>query len=219
MAPKIFVLMACIMALEVQGHFIPNSEMDMKARSIESWVSDTRWSEFIKEINFVNANYDQFQQEVNTLSDASISTLWDYCRLSNYEIDPVNLHTCLPDILPFDSYQVYKMHEKLWAIVDADGNNTLNYDEFKNLIAILAATEAGIWIKAFDANTNGLLEGDELTSFMNFLLTATGFNPTVEQHEAIEAAAFFAQTDADDTTMNKAELAKFRVQMMAIPLP
>merc|ERR1711915_116086 len=60
---------------------------------------------------------------------------------------------------------LYNFGVKYWALVDQDNSNGLNYDEYKYTMAAFAAVDARVILAGFDADDNGILEGDELSAW------------------------------------------------------
>ena len=107
---------------------------------------------------------------------------------------------------------LYDFGVKYWNVVDQDGSGGLNYDEYKYTMGGFAAVDARVIlkvifmiklinndiIKAFDSDTNGLVEGDELTNWKNFVkgqLAENGWNPSEGSLDAMKAAWANAQSN------------------------
>ena len=59
----------------------------------------------------------------------------------------------------------------------------LSYNEYKYVFGGFAATDAGVIIAAFDADSNGILEGAELTNWKSTvqqMIAQWGWNPSQE---------------------------------------
>ena len=124
---------------------------------------------------------------------------------------------------------LYNFGVKYWDTVDYDGDGSLNYDEYRYTMAAFAATDAGVVLEAFDANDDGILEGEELTAWRTFIqnaLSQNNWNPSDADVAALKAAWANAQgntfenshpklkrilVDGDDNTASRMEISRFIV--------
>merc|ERR1711993_106900 len=86
--------------------------------------------------------------------------------------------------------------------------------KIKAVLGGFAAVDARVILKAFDSDTNGLVEGDELTNWKNFVkgqLAENGWNPSEDSLNGMKAAWANAQVDGDDNSASMLELARFVV--------
>ena len=81
-------------------------------------------------------------------------------------------------------------------------------------MAAFAAVDARVILAGFDADDNGILEGDELTAWKTFVqnkMAEWNWNPSESDVSALKAAWANAQTDGDDNTGSMVEIAQFVV--------
>lgn len=178
--------------------------------------------------HFIRDNRAQFQKGANSLSDASIEALWGDCGSGN-ELLPADLDRCLPTVMAWGYEGAREATEKyisiilrkFWEQIDWDLNGSLDYEEFRNLIAVLVNADARIIMDFFNTNDPEELEltGAELYYWKNTMVEIWGRAascPTDEQYAAMTAAYLLAQNDGDPNTMTLIEIGKFIVQQWAI---
>ena len=178
-----------------------------------------RWNEAVNVFNFSNDNWEQFAAAVDSVDDAEWQPLWDFCNANaDNEITGEELTQCAASAAEYVGMSeatqsfLYDFGVKYWNVVDQDGSGGLNYDEYKYTMGGFAAVDARVIlkvifmiklinndiIKAFDSDTNGLVEGDELTNWKNFVkgqLAENGWNPSEGSLDAMKAAWANAQSN------------------------
>merc|ERR1712099_173969 len=142
---------------------------------------------------------------VDSVDDAEWQPLWNFCNANADAAEYVGMSEATQNFL-------YDFGVKYWNVVDQDGSGGLDYDEYKYTMGGFAAVDARVILKAFDSDTNGLVEGEELTNWKNFVkgqLAENGWNPSEESLDAMKAAWANAQTDGDENSASMLEIAKF----------
>ena len=74
----------------------------------------------------------------------------------------------------------------------------MNYDEFRYTMGGFAAVDARVIMKAFDEDSNNMVEGDELTKWKTFVqeqLSENDWNPSEDTIAAMKQAWQDAQGD------------------------
>ena len=147
--------------------------------------------------------------------------LWNFCNADgDAEITSGELTACAKTAAEYvgmsDTTQtfLYNFGVKYWALVDQDNSNGLNYDEYRYTMAAFAAVDARVILAGFDADDNGILEGDELTAWRTFVqnkMAEWNWNPSDSDVSALKAAWANAQTDGDANTGSMVEIAQFVV--------
>ena len=97
---------------------------------------------------------------------------------------------------------LYDFGVKYWNVIDRDGSGGFNTNEFKGGIAAFVGTNARVLLKAYDANEDGVLAGDELSTWrQNFNARANkfGVDLTTDKIEAMMAAWDDAQVNSTQT--------------------
>ena len=89
-------------------------------------------------------------------------------------------------------------------------------------MAGFASVDAGLLIKAFDANANGILDGGELTQWRTTtqqMFAEWNWNPSPEFLAGAKQAWADSQMDCDEHTGSRVELAQFGLRTWNLLLP
>merc|ERR1711990_328880 len=160
-------------------------------------IAENWWNEAVNVFNFSNDNWEQFAAAVDSVDDAEWQPLWDFCNANaDNEITGEELTQCAASAAEYVG-----MSEATQSFLYDFGVKYWNVDD-------------RVILKAFDSDTNGLVEGDELTNWKNFVkgqLAENGWNPSEGSLDAMKAAWANAQTDGDDNSASMLELARFVV--------
>merc|ERR1711915_932743 len=128
----------------------PNKNSKMKfaaliataAASPTQFVVDNWWNEAQNVFNFAQTNWQQ---------------LWNFCNADgDSEITSAELTTCAKTAAEYVGMSettqgfLYNFGAKYWSLVDQDGSNGLNYDEYKYTMAAFAAVDARVILAGFD---------------------------------------------------------------------
>jgi len=184
-----------------------------------SWAQH-KWEEKAQVArNSINADPGHFQK-VNTIPNSYITPLWKYTEIDG-RLHGDQVGKLVTSIYGWGAKEAFrdKVREfvvKNWGFFDRDENG-LDFQEFKDLIFMLAATEAQVYMEAFDFDGNNILSGNELTYWHNHLITLwsqEGVNEDV--HAAMKEAYNNAQEEGNRMTMF--ELTKFIVALWNIRL-
>lgn len=111
---------------------------------------------------------------------------------------------------------LYDFGAKYWDVVDQDGDDALNYDEFRYTLGGFAATDAGVIIAFFDADKNGMLEPSELTmwrSTIESMMGQWGWHPTPEQQSCFMNAWKNGDQNGNMADGTRHEIALFMLGM------
>merc|ERR1711962_501881 len=197
--------------------------------SIHQWMVDNWWASAVETFNFASNNWDQFQGAVDSVDQSIFPPLFDWCNSNgDSEVSSEELINCSSKGADYfdmpDDYQqfIYKFAQKYWHLVDQDNSGSLNYDEYKYTIAGFAAIDASLILKAFDANANGILDGQELTTWREAtaqMFTEWNWQPSEEFIAGAKQAWADSQMDGDDNTATQAELAQFGMRVWNLFLP
>merc|ERR1711937_17648 len=207
----------------------PNKKSKMKfaaliataAASPTQFVVDNWWNEAQNVFNFAQTNWQQFASVADNVPDTYWQPLWNFCNADgDSEITSAELTTCAKTAAEYVGMSettqgfLYNFGAKYWSLVDQDGSNGLNYDEYKYTMAAFAAVDARVILAGFDADDNGILEGDELSAWKGFVqgkMAEWNWNPSDSDVAALKAAWANAQMDGDANTGSMVEIAKFVV--------
>merc|ERR1711990_89164 len=160
------------------------------AANPSSFIAENWWNEAVNVFNFSNENWEQFASAVDSIDDSQWQPLWGFCN--------------------------------------ADGDSEITGEELTNCAAAAAeyvgmseATQSFLYdfgVKSWDTvdqdGSGGLVEGDELTNWKNFVkgqLAENGWNPSEDSLNGMKAAWANAQVDGDDNSASMLELARFVV--------
>ena len=186
-----------------------------------SWLVENWWNEAVNVFNFASNNWATFAAQADKVSEAEWKPLYNYCNANNdASISSAELVDCAGKIANYigmssDSQKfLYDFGVNYWSQVDYDGDNALNYEEYKYTMAAFAAADARVLLKAFDADNNGKLEGAELTeakTYVTGMLTSNSWNPSAADIAGVKAAWANAQVDGNDDSASTVELARFLV--------
>ena len=86
---------------------------------------------------------------------------------------------------------LYQFAGKYWNVIDQDGSNGLNYDEYRYTFGGFAATDAGVILAGFDADSNGILDATELMNWkstVQSLMASWGWNPSADTQACLRDA-------------------------------
>merc|ERR1712126_632019 len=140
------------------------------AGGVHQWMIDNWWATAVETFNFASNNWAQFSAAVDGVDQSMFPPLFDWCNSNgDSEVSSEELINCSKKGADYfdmpDDYQnyVYKFASKYWHLVDQDNSGSLNFDEYKYTMAGFASVDAGLIIKGFDENANGILDGVELT--------------------------------------------------------
>ena len=86
---------------------------------------------------------------------------------------------------------LYDFAAKYWGVIDQDGSGGLNYDEYRYTFGGFAATDAGVILAGFDADSNGKLDAEELgnwKSTVQSMMASWGWNPSESTIQCLQNA-------------------------------
>merc|ERR1712156_418396 len=129
------------------------------------WMVDQWWNEAVDVFNFSNNNWAAFSKAVNSVDDSQWQPLWNFCNADgDAELSSTELTSCGPRAANYlgmpQAHQnfLYNFAGKYWSVIDQDGSGGLNYDEYRYTFGGFAATDAGVILAGFDADSNGKLD-------------------------------------------------------------
>lgn len=114
------------------------------------WYENHWWNSANQVSELSNSNADLFQSMVFSFPDAFVDPLWNYCdQNSDNEITLEKLMECGHVMILRGSMEQRKnvfndLMSNVQSTIDADKSNSLNHDEFKMLIVMVAAVEARV---------------------------------------------------------------------------
>ena len=122
------------------------------------------------------------------VDDSQWQPLWQFCNadgsdaLSSDELTSCGARAANYLGMP-QAHQnfLYEFAGKYWSVIDQDGSGDLSYDEYRYTFGGFAATDAGVIMAAFDNNSNGVLDAEELSNWKSTiqnLMNQWGWNPS-----------------------------------------
>jgi len=192
-----------------------------------NWAFNEWALESINAVGWINANPGAFQSKVNAIPKSYITPLWDFCRKSDGTIHRDQLNWLIERIYGSIErtpeafiMEVREFVKTQWRTFDKSQNG-LDFDEFKNLITMLAAIEARVYIQGFDDNLDFQLSGYEIANWWNSKVAwwTHVYGKDNDVVFAAKKAAFKrAQVDGNELVMSKFELTKFIIDGWATSL-
>merc|ERR1712002_77652 len=158
------------------------------AANPSSFIAENWWNEAVNVFNFSNENWEQFASAVDSIDDSQWQPLWNFCNADgDAELSSGELTSCGARAANYlgmpQAHQnfLYDFAAKYWGVIDQDGSGGLNYDEYRYTFGGFAATDAGVILAGFDADSNGILDAAELGNWratVQGLMASWGWNPS-----------------------------------------
>merc|ERR1712142_151782 len=193
------------------------------AESTLKWFMDNWWEEAKVIFNFAHGNFDKFKSTVDAIPDDVWDPLWNFCNKNGDSvITGDELSSCFESSANWlevpEEYKdfMFNFGAKYFSTVDLDGSGDLSYDEFKYTMAGIAAADARVAFRAFDADNNGKLAGDELTAYQKWgeeAMKEWGYPElSPARAAAMESAWIESQNDGNANDCSVLELALFTIK-------
>ena len=177
------------------------------AASTTEWVMQDWWKNAQAVYDFAANNNADFTARVNSVDNKHFEPLFAFCGGADDAVTGAELAACGAKMANFvgmsegSQNYLYDFGNKYWDVVDGDSNGNLDFGEFKQAIAALAATNAQVAIDGFDENGNNVIDGAEKNAFYQAVIsqaTNWGWSVTDEQWAALKAA--YDEANADDVS-------------------
>jgi len=192
------------------------------AESHMEWFVREWWNEAVTVFNFANGgHWAQFKGAVDSVPESEFTPMWNYCNKNgDGELSGAELTACAAAAAAWtemsDASQnfLYDFGVKYFDVIDQDSTGSLSYDEYKYTIAGMAATDARVVMKAFDADQNGKLSSSELAAWKTMIegsFAEWGWNPTAAQKACMTNAWMNADIDGDASSAVMIEVARFNL--------
>lgn len=167
------------------------------AQANPAWLIENWWESAQEVYSWASANPQDFKAAAMSMGNR-YDALWNFCNADGSdEVSGAEFTACAAAAANHfgmkDSTKgyLYDFGVKYWDVIDRDGSGAFSENEFKGGIAAFVGTNAKVLLKAYDANEDGVLSGDELTAWRsNFLARANkfGVDLTADKVEAMTAA-------------------------------
>jgi len=194
--------------------------------ALRSWDEPDWVQEANSFTDFLNGSPDTFKSFVDSMPDTAFVKLYEGCTGGLVGIaTSAELNQCLTFIfgglMEEDKlHDLYKFADKVTDngdngnLIDTDKNGSLDGNEFKYLMSLLAAADALTVLDAYDTDANEALDSDELQNYYPSLTTWIGqLGVSANQWAAIKSVL---ATEQSRGYMSMFNFANFFVQMWAI---
>jgi len=153
------------------------------------------------------------------VDDSQWQPLWQFCNadgsdaLSSDELTSCGARAATYLGMP-QAHQnfLYEFAGKYWSVIDQDGSGDLSYDEYRYTFGGFAATDAGVIMAAFDNNSNGVLDAEELSNWKSTiqnLMNQWGWNPSDATKACLKDAWSAADKNGNQNDATRQEIALF----------
>merc|ERR1712168_1507597 len=134
------------------------------------WMVNQWWEQAVQVFNFSANNWSSFSAAVDSVDDSQWQPLWQFCNADgSAALSSDELTTCGARAANY------------LGVIDQDNSGDLSYDEYRYAFGGFAATDAGVIMAAFDNNSNGVLDAEELSNWKSTiqnLMNQWGWNPS-----------------------------------------